>query len=222
MRQRVDEACRRAGRDPDGVALLAASKYSDAPGILELAAAGQRLFGENRVQEARAKVEELPYQVRRAIDLHMIGHLQSNKARAAAALFDLVQTVDSLHLAEELGRGAATAHRRLPVLVQVNISSDPAKAGFQVDALLADQGRLLAIDSLEVCGLMTIGPVVKSPAEARPTFAALRRLRERLAGDWPPGALAELSMGMSADLEVAIEEGATIVRVGTALFGGHH
>lgn len=216
------EACRRAGRDPDGVALLAASKYSDAPGILALAAAGQRLFGENRVQDAVAKVEELPYQVRKAIEVHMIGHLQSNKAGAAATVFDLVHTVDSVRLAGALGRGAAAAHRRLPVLVQVNVSSDPAKAGFQVDALRADQRKLLAIDSLEVRGLMTIGPLVESPAEARPTFAALRRLRDGLAGYWPPAALAQLSMGMSADFEVAIEEGATIVRVGTALFGGHH
>lgn len=203
------------------MALLAASKYADAPGMLELAAAGQRLFGENRVQEAAAKVEDLPRQVRRAIELHMIGHLQSNKAKTAASLFDLVQTVDSLHLARALARGAEAAGRRLPVLVQVNVSSDPAKAGFSVEALVAAQGQLLALEQLEVRGLMTIGPAVQAPEASRPTFAALRELRRRLAGDWPPGALAELSMGMSADFEVAIEEGATIVRVGTALFSEH-
>jgi pyridoxal phosphate enzyme (YggS family) len=215
-------ACRRAGRDPDSVALLAASKYSDAPGILELAAAGHRLFGENRVQDAATKVEELPHQARRAIELHMIGHLQSNKARSAATLFDMIQTVDSLHLAEELGRGAVAAERRLPVLVQVNISADPAKAGYEVETLLGEQARLLAVEALEIRGLMTIGPVVTTPDEARPTFTALRELRDRLAGSWPGAALAELSMGMSSDFEAAIEEGATIVRVGTALFGGHH
>lgn len=203
------------------MALLAASKYADGPGVVELAAAGQRLFGENRVQEAAAKVEELPHQVRRAIELHMIGHLQSNKAKAAAGLFDLVQTVDSLHLARELARGAEAAGRRLPVLVQVNVSSDPAKAGFSVEDLVAGQRQLLAIEQLEVRGLMTIGPAAPAADASRPTFAALRELRRRLAGDWPPAALVELSMGMSADFEVAIEEGATIVRVGTALFGEH-
>jgi PLP dependent protein len=218
----VDGACRRAGREIREVAVLAASKYSDAPGVLELAAAGHRLFGENRVQEAAAKVEELPLQVRRAIELHMIGHLQSNKAKTAATVFDVVQTVDSPHLARELARGAEAAGRRLPVLVQVNVSSDPAKAGFSVEGLRAGERELLALEPLEVRGLMTIGPAVETAEASRPTFVALRELRRQLAGDWPPAALTELSMGMSADFEVAIEEGATIVRVGTALFGGHH
>lgn len=217
---RIAAACRRAGRNPDGVALLAASKYTDAPGIVELAAAGQRLFGENRVQEAAGKVAEIPHLVRKAIRLHMIGHLQSNKARAAVDLFDLVESVDSLRVATEISRAAASGP--VPVMVQVNVAGDPSKSGFSIVHLLRDAVAVVALDGLAVEGLMTIGPAVSDPQAARPTFAALRELRDRLADHWPPSALHQLSMGMSNDFEVAIEEGATIVRVGTALFGSHH
>ena len=202
------------------MALLAASKYADAPGIVELAAAGQRLFGENRVQEAAAKVAEIPHMVRKAIRLHMIGHLQSNKARAAVDLFDVVESVDSLRVATEISRAAASGP--VPVLVQVNVAGDPSKSGFSIRHLLRDAVAVVALDGLAVEGLMTIGPAVSDPQAARPTFAALRELRDRLADQWPPSALHQLSMGMSNDFEVAIEEGATIVRVGTALFGSHH
>lgn len=220
MHTRIAEACRRAGRDPDGVALLAASKYSDAAGVVELAAAGQRLFGENRVKEAAAKVAEMPHMVRKAIRLHMIGHLQSNKARAAVDVFDLVQSVDSLSLATEISRAARAGPK--PVLIQVNVAGDPAKSGFSVDGVLRDARALTELEGLVVEGLMTIGPAVEDPQAARPTFAALRELRDRLEDHWPATALRHLSMGMSGDFEVAIEEGATIVRVGTALFGSHH
>ena len=222
VRARIADACRVAGREPDDVTLLAASKYSDAAGIVELAAAGQRLFGENRVQDAVAKVAELPYMVRKAIRLHMIGHLQSNKARMAVEVFDVVQSVDSLGVAAAVARAARIAGRPLPVLVQVNVAADPSKSGFAVDDLLRDDRELLALEGISVQGLMTIGPAVARPEAARPAFAALRGLRDRLTGRWPPSALLQMSMGMSADFEVAIEEGATIVRVGTALFGDHH
>ena len=222
MRGRIARACEVAGRDPDDVTLLAASKYSDAAGIVELAAAGQRLFGENRVKDAAAKVTELPHAVRKAIRLHMIGHLQSNKARMAVRVFDAVQSVDSLGVAVAIARAAEASGQPLPVLVQVNVAADPSKSGFVVDDLLRHDRALLALEGISVQGLMTIGPAVAIPEDARPAFTALRELRDRLSGRWPPAALHEMSMGMSADFEVAIEEGATIVRVGTALFGDHH
>jgi len=222
VRARIAEACRAAGRDADDVTLLAASKYSDAAGIVELAAAGQRLFGENRVKDAAAKVAELPDMVRKAIRLHLIGHLQSNKARLAVEVFDAVQSVDSLGVAAAMARAAVAAGTRLPVLVQVNVAADPSKSGFAVDDLLRDDRDLLALEGISIQGLMTIGPAVATPEDARAAFTALRELRDRLSDRWPAAALREISMGMSADFEVAIEEGATIVRVGTALFGDHH
>ncbi|MFN2463962.1 MAG: YggS family pyridoxal phosphate-dependent enzyme [Candidatus Dormibacteria bacterium] len=220
--RRVHAACDRAGRDPADVALLAATKYTDAPAVVHLAALGQRLFGENRVQDARAKLDDIPGVVRKALELHLIGHLQTNKARAAAEIFDMVQSVDSPEIAIALGRGAERAGKRLPVLLQVNVAGDAGKHGFSEEGLLAAAADILAVDAIEVQGLMTIGPRVGTPEEARPTFVALRRLRERLAGSWPANSLRHLSMGMSGDFEVAIEEAATIVRVGTALVGSHH
>jgi len=189
---------------------------TDAAGIAYLAAAGQRAFGENRVQDAAEKLDELPRQLRRAIEVHLIGHLQGNKVRAAVAAFDLVQSVDSLRLATALGGAAAAAGRRLPVLVQVNVAGDPAKGGFGVDQLLAASEALLAVAALEVRGLMTIGPAVQDAEAARPTFRALRELREGLAGAWPAEALRQLSMGMSGDYEVAVEEGASFSSYSTA------
>jgi pyridoxal phosphate enzyme (YggS family) len=222
VRESVRAACARAGRAETDVCLLAASKYADAAAIAYLAAAGQRTFGENRVQDAGAKLTELPRQLRHALAVHMIGHLQTNKARAAVEMFDMVESVDSLHLAAALGAAAAAAGKRLPVLLQVNVAADPAKSGFTVEQLMRDAERLLGIEAVEVQGLMTMGRAGETPGQARRTFRALRGLRDRLASDWPPPALRHLSMGMSGDYEVAIEEGATIVRVGTALFGHHH
>ena len=179
------------------------------------------MFGENRVQDAAAKLDELPHMVRKAIRVHLIGHLQSNKAATAAKLFDSVDSVDSLPLAAELAR-RARGGAPLPVLVQVNVAGDPAKSGFTVDDLRREERELLALEGLAIAGLMTIGPAVRLAEESRPTFSGLREVRDRLADRWPASALRHLSMGMSADFEVAIEEGATIVRVGTALFGDHH
>jgi pyridoxal phosphate enzyme (YggS family) len=218
----VEEACSRAGRDTSEVAILAATKYTDAPGIVHLAALGQRLFGENRVQETRAKLEVIPGMVRKAIELHLIGHLQTNKARAAAEIFDMVQSVDSVEVALALGRGAERAARRLPVLLQVNVAGDERKYGFAADRVETAGTEILAIDAIEVQGLMTIGAPALTPEDSRATFVALRRLRDQLAQSWPEGSLRHLSMGMSADFEVAIEEAATIVRVGTALVGHTH
>ena len=222
MTRRVYDACARAGRDPSTVAILAATKYTDAPMMVHLAALGQRLFGENHVQEARAKLEEIPGIVRQAIELHFIGHLQTNKARVAAEVFDMVQSVDSVAVAMALGRAAERAGRRLPVLLQVNVAGDLRKHGFSTAALLAAAPELLSIDGIEIQGLMTIGAIVPTPEESRPTFVALRNLRDQLAQSWPEGSMRHLSMGMSADFEVAIEEAATIIRVGTALVGHSH
>jgi PLP dependent protein len=195
---------------------VAASKYADSEGVLALAEAGQRRFGENRVQEAVAKIGAV--HTGRPLEWHMIGHLQSNKARAAAATFAMVETVDSLSIAGALAGHAREAGLTLPVLLQVNVDADPAKRGFYTEQVEAVYGHVSALEGLRVDGLMTIGLMTRSAAEARPSFATLRDLKDALdrQGVAPP--LRHLSMGMSADYEVAIEEGATIVRVGKALF----
>jgi PLP dependent protein len=177
--------------------------------------AGLTTLGENRVQEAGAKVAAVAGAV-----WHLIGPLQSNKARRALETFDVIETVDSVELAERLDRLSAEVqpNRRMPILLQVNVDVDPAKAGFQPDDLEPALEGVLALDRLDVRGLMTVGRLLERPEDARPTFRALRMLAERLRGRWP-GLGPALSMGMSDDYQVAVEEGATIVRVGRALFG---
>jgi pyridoxal phosphate enzyme (YggS family) len=203
------------------VLLVAVSKTVPADRLRAAVAAGLTTLGENRVQEAAEKVPLVP-----GAAWHLVGHLQGNKARAALALFDVVEALDSLDLARRLDRlvadGAAALRRhpdaRLPVLLQVNVDADPAKAGFSPEELAASLPELLALAHLRVDGLMTVGRLVADPVDARPTFVALHRLSERLrAGE--PELGAALSMGMSDDFEVAVEEGATIVRVGRLLFG---
>jgi pyridoxal phosphate enzyme (YggS family) len=212
--ERIAAACRRAGRDPSSVALVAVSKTVAADRIRAALDAGIRVFGENRVQEAAAK---LPLVTAGA--WHLIGPLQSNKARRAVELFDVIQTVDSVRLAQRLSAVATEVGRApLPILLQVNVDADPAKAGFASDRLRADLPELLRLPGLRVDGLMTVGRQVASAEGARPTFAALRRLVRELRADWP-GLGPDLSMGMTDDFDVAVEEGATIVRVGRAIFG---
>ena len=176
--------------------------------------AGITVLGENRVQEAESKAPQLS-----GVTWHLVGPLQSNKARRAVALFDVIQTVDSVELASRLA-GIAIRDARAPyaVLLQVNVDRDPAKSGFDPDALDGAIDDLRGIAGLQCRGLMTVGRLVDQPDAARPTFAALRRLSERLRARWPELG-SELSMGMTDDFEVAVEEGATIVRVGRALFG---
>jgi len=218
IRERIEAAARRAGRDPESVTLVAASKGMAAPAIRAAIAAGQRLFGENYLQEAEAKVAEL------AADRpiwHFIGRLQSNKARPAAERFAMVETVDRLKLATALDRYAVETGRTLPVLVQVNIGREPQKAGVLPEAA----GELLAaineLPALRVMGLMALPPFFDDPERARPYFRATRQLAEELTGRGLLGRHGPvvLSMGMSGDFEAAVEEGATLVRVGTALFG---
>lgn len=224
----IADACRRAGRDPATVRLVAISKTVAAERVRAAIAAGQTEFGENRVQEADAK-RSLAGAGTRDIVWHLVGPLQSNKARRAIETFDVIQSIDSVDLARRLDRlardvrglpesGPVPPARRLAVLLQVNVDEDPMKAGIAPDALEAFLTEVRDLDALRVDGLMTIGRLVDDPERARPTFALLRDLAARLRARWP--ALGgELSMGMSADYPVAVEEGATIVRVGRALFG---
>lgn len=212
---RIALACRPVGRDPAGVRLVAVSKTVPPERVRAALAAGLTDFGENRVQEAAGKAPLVP-----GARWHLVGPLQSNKARRAVELFDVIQSVDSVELAGRLGRVAAELRpgRPLPVLLQVNVDVDPHKAGFTPDGLAAALPALLALPALRVVGLMTIGRLVGDPEEARPTFRRLRELSARLRAA-QPGLGPELSMGMSDDYPVAVEEGATIVRVGRALFG---
>ena len=215
---RIAAACARVGRTPDEVTLVAVSKTVDAGRLRDAVAAGLTLFGENRVQEGAAKAAEVP-----GARWHLIGPLQSNKARRALEVYEAIQSVDSVGLAERLDRLArevrgAGPTNRFPVLLEVNVDDDPAKAGLAPDVLPEAIERITALDALDVRGLMTIGRQVASAEAARPTFVTLRGLSERLrAGGGPLGP--DLSMGMTDDFEVAIEEGATIVRVGRAIFG---
>ena len=213
VRGRMVTACARAGRAPEAVRLLAVSKTYGPEAVREAAAAGQRRFGENRVQEAAAKIPECPGN----LEWHLVGHLQGNKAAAAARLFDWVHSVDSAKLLEALDRHAAEAGRTLQVLVQVNVSGERSKSGLApaaaADALAAGD----ALRNVQVRGLMTIPPLTADPEAARPHFRRLREMRDGWAAAGRD--LPELSMGMTHDLEVAVEEGATFVRVGTGVFG---
>ena len=216
MRARIGAAAVRSGRRPEEVLLVAVTKTVPAPVVAAAMAAGQRVFGENRVQEAVAKAAACGP----GAAWHLIGHLQSNKAKQAARLFDVVESLDSPELAAELDRRAREAGRRLRVLVQVKVGDEPTKSGVppeEAPALIEAASRL---PGLEVAGLMAIPPPSAAPEDSRRWFALLRALRERWDGECcPRGTLRELSMGMSDDYEVAVEEGATIVRVGSALFG---
>jgi PLP dependent protein len=227
--ERIAAAAQRADRSPEQIRLVGVSKTHPPELVARAFAAGLRDFGENRVQEAEQKIAALAAD-RNAITWHLIGHLQSNKARRAAALFDIVHSLDSLHLAEALARGVGSSlPNPLPVLLQVNVSGEASKDGFDLagweerpdllDGFFAEVDRLLALPHLRVGGLMTIAPWGDAPAAARPTFRSVRRLRDALARRFPAADWSALSMGMSDDFEVAIEEGATIVRVGRAIFG---
>jgi hypothetical protein len=217
--ERIAAACARVGREPAEVTLVAVSKTVPLERLRSAVMAGLTTLGENRVQEAEEKVGAVD-----GATWHLVGPLQSNKARRAIAAFDVIESVDSLQLAQRLDRLAGEAEAgtarpaRLPILLQVNVDDDPAKTGLDPPALEAALDELLALPRLEVRGLMTIGRLVERPQDARPTFRALRALSERLRRV-APGLGAELSMGMSADYPIAVEEGATIVRVGQAIFG---
>lgn len=214
IRQRINAACERSGRDRDSISLLAVSKTHPPETVQAAARLGLTLFGENRVQEAKAKIPLCPGHLR----WHMIGHLQSNKCRDAVQLFEMIQSVDSLPLAQEINKWGDKSAKTMPVMLEINLAGESTKFGFKPDQVLSDLAAINALPRLELRGLMTIGPWTPTPEKLRPVFAALRDLKSRC--EEKLGApLPHLSMGMSGDFEVAIEEGATILRLGTALFG---
>ena len=215
VRDRIAKAARHAGRNPGEVELVAVSKKQSAELIREAVDAGQLLFGENRVQEAMVKIPSLPGSLR----WHLVGHLQSNKIRKALPLFELIHSVDSAELAGEIDRIAGETGLFPRVLLEVNVSGEGSKHGFRPEQLERDLETLLALPRLQVEGFMTMAPLAPEAEAARPFFARLRELRDRMAAraGIPFGIL---SMGMSGDFEVAVEEGATLVRVGSAIFGG--
>jgi pyridoxal phosphate enzyme (YggS family) len=211
VEQRIKAACVVAGRERESVRLLAVSKTKPPEAVREAAECGLRLFGENRVQEAQAKIPMCPA----GLEWHLIGHLQTNKAKIAAKYFQMVHSVDSLKLLQALDAHAGVA---LPVLLQVNVSGEAAKFGMKPEGVVEVIEAANQMQKVEVHGLMTIPPFSPDPEKTRIHFSALRMLRDRLQ-DETGTPLPELSMGMSHDLEVAIEEGSTWVRIGTDLFG---
>lgn len=230
VQNRIAEAALRAGRDPAAVTLVAVTKTFPVEVILEGYAAGLRHFGENRPEEGAEKVP----QVNASVDgprptWHMVGHVQSRKAELALAHFDIVHSVDRLKIARRLSRLAVEAGRELPLLLECNVSGEATKFGFAVDRWTSDAAQreaffaacaeVLALPGLRVEGLMTMAPYADDPQTVRPVFAALRALRDALAERFPAAPWRHLSMGMSDDFEVAVEEGATMVRIGRALFG---
>jgi len=225
VEEQIAAACRRANRARESVRLMAVSKTHPPPTILDAYAAGLRLFGENRVQEYAGKREELTerglFDAESPARVHCIGPLQSNKAARAVELFDAVDTLDSLRLAERLDRAAKEFRKTLTVSIEVKLSPEESKHGIAPDSREFDEllERLPEFRHLHVQGLMTVPPYLENPEETRPYFRQLRALRDSLAPRFPRPSLDELSMGMSHDFPIAIEEGATVVRVGTAIFG---
>ena len=217
VRERIARAAGRVGRDPDSIRLVAVSKTFPAEYVRAAAAAGQTDFGENKVQEALQKISDTSDL---ALTWHLVGHLQSNKARKAGASFDMIHSIDGSGLLGKLEEGALSAERQVRVLVQVDLAGEATKHGVAARGLEAIFEAARGCRAVQVRGLMLLPPAVANPEAARPYFGALRQLRDDLLARGAEGSmLAELSMGMSQDFEVAVEEGATIVRVGTAIFG---
>jgi|SRR5215813_8238458 len=214
VQQRIAAACERSGRIPDSVSLLAVTKGQPPEVVSEATRHGLTLFGENKVQEAKAKIPLCSDRLR----WHLIGHLQTNKCRDAITLFEMIQSVDSLHLGQELNKRAEAAARTLPILLEVNIVGEASKFGYSPEKLLAELEQLNDLTRLEIHGLMTVPPWSPDGEKVRPVFRKLRELKTQCE-DQLGAPLPQLSMGMTADFEVAIEEGATLIRVGTALFG---
>jgi pyridoxal phosphate enzyme (YggS family) len=214
IERRIESACRRVGRERSTVSLIGVTKTFPATVIDEAFAAGITEIGENRVQELREKAAV----IRSRPHLHLIGHLQSNKAKDAARLADVIHTIDSIPLAEKLDRAATDASRKIDILVQVNVGQEPQKSGVTRDEARSLAESLLAFSALRLVGLMTIPPAL-APEEVRPYFRELRDLLDELRRDSRFSEVRHLSMGMSEDFEVAIEEGATMIRLGRALFG---
>jgi len=214
VKEKIAQAATKVGRDPGGIKLVAVTKTVTVPRIREAMAAGAMIFGENYVQEARAKIEEIGTS---GIQWHFIGHLQTNKAKYAVSLFDLIHAVESVTLARELDQRAAAVGKGVNCLIEVNLSQEASKFGMSKERTPELAHAFKELKNISLQGLMTMPPYADDPEAARPYFIALRELREEITDSGIP--LPELSMGMSSDFEVAIEEGATIVRVGRAIFG---
>jgi pyridoxal phosphate enzyme (YggS family) len=214
VRQRVSAACSRSGHDPATVELITVSKGHPAEVVCAAAELGLSVFGENRVQEAKAKIGLCPGRLR----WHLIGHLQSNKCRDAVNFFAMIESVDSLSLAGEINKWAEKLAKTMPVLIEVNVAGESSKFGYTPEKVLAELKEINALPKIEVHGLMTVAPFTEDPEKVRPVFRRLRGLKrecEELLG----APLPHLSMGMSGDFEVAVEEGATMIRIGSAILG---
>lgn len=211
VRERIAQACARIGRKPEEVILIAVSKSVDVARIEQAISAGIRHFGENYYQEARAKIPA----VQAPVQWHFIGHLQKNKVRGVVPLFEWIHTVDDLELAQEINRRAQAVGKRQRVLIEVNIAREPQKYGVAPESALLLAEQIARLPNVQLEGFMGMAPIVERAEEARPYFAELRRLFDQLPADHR----VHLSMGMTQDFEVAIEEGATMVRIGTAIFG---
>src|SRR5216683_1109117 len=212
--EQIAQAAAKVGRAVDEIELVAISKTHDAAKVREAIEAGQILFGESRVQEARVKIPELPSNLR----WHFVGHLQKNKIRHALPLFEMIHSVDSLELAQEMNRIAEEEGLHPRVLLEVNVAGEGSKFGLKPETLRAEMETLLALPRLSILGLMTIPPLAEEAEASRKYFVQLRELRDRVQTEFHVD-LAQMSMGMTQDFAVAVEEGATLVRVGTAIFG---
>jgi hypothetical protein len=211
--EKIEKAARKIGRDPNEIKLVAVSKTVEVARIMEAIEAGVSILGENYVQEAQKKIEEIG----RPVSWHFIGHLQTNKAKYAIRLFDMIHSLDSVPLAEELNRRAEQADRVMKVMIEVNLSKEATKFGTDEEVVVNLAKRVQNLNHLSLEGLMTMPPYFDSPELSRPYYIALRELKEKMVKEGVP--MKDLSMGMSNDFEIAIEEGATYVRVGTAIFG---
>jgi pyridoxal phosphate enzyme (YggS family) len=218
IKERIEKTAMDCGRNPDSIRLIAVSKTVSAAIVKDAIGAGAMILGENYVQEAREKIRTLSDF---DISWHFIGHLQSNKAKYAVKLFDLIHSVDSIKLARELNKQAQKSGKIQKILIQINISQEKSKSGIPVDDTADIIQAISEFENIKIKGLMTMPPFFNQPDRVRPFFAALRELRDQLADRAIPAgvSLEELSMGMTGDFEVAIAEGATMVRVGTAIFG---
>ena len=219
VRDRIASAARHAGRDPSSIKLIAVTKTVDIERIREAVAAGAGVLGENRVQEAKEKIEKLGP----LASWHLIGHLQANKVKYAVKLFDLIHSIDSFQLAQEVDKQAAKIRKIQDVLVEVNISGESSKVGIAAVDAANLIGKAAVLKNISIKGLMTIPPFFDNAEKARPYFKKLSDLSTRIGSENIPGvSRGELSMGMSGDFEVAVEEGATMVRLGTVIFGGRN
>jgi hypothetical protein len=229
VRATIADACARADRPVEAVTLVAVSKTHSPAAIIEAARCGLAHFGENRIEEASRKIPEVNRDVPHLLTWHMVGHVQSRKAEDVVATFDLIHSLESVKLAERYSRFAAAAGRTTRVLLEVNVSGEDSKSGFDAvdwaqdpikrQALWAAVRQITGLPHVQVEGLMTMAPIVEDAEQARPVFSALRTLRDALAADFPAAVWSTLSMGMTDDYPVAIEEGATMVRIGRAIFG---